>query len=353
MNYREILNPTKSAYRHLQDDESCFLYEKRSMWALTGDDRFVNDIIDSVFDRKAADEMMARAKEVSDRLYIRGAGNEYHTIKKYYPDIEFCAFVDRDPVKISMGTIDGHKVISPDEFYEGNRDRYIIVNSSAFSEEIARELKDHGVPEDHIFNFGNLSRSTEQYFEPGIIKPIEHEIFVDGGCYDGTTFRNFVKWCNGNYDAIFSFEPDRQNYEVTSGSLEKDPVANVNLFNKGLWDKDETLYFNASGTQGSGIVDGQNSGSSTVSIETTSIDKALNGAPATFIKLDVEGAEYEALIGAEETIKKHHPRMAISIYHKPEDIFTLPELVLSFSDEYRLYLRHYQLSRFETILYAI
>ena len=45
--------------------------------------------------------------------------------------------------------------------------------------------------------------------------------------------------------------------------------------------------------------------------------------------------------------------MAISIYHKPEDIFTLPELVLSFSDEYRFYLRHYQLSRFETILYAI
>ena len=88
-------------------------------------------------------------------------------------------------------------------------------------------------------------------------------------------------------------------------------------------------------------------------IHTASIDDVLDGGRATFIKLDVEGAEYEALVGAKQTIQKYHPRMAISIYHKPEDIFTLPALVLSYSADYRFYLRHYQLSRYETILYAV
>ena len=73
----------------------------------------------------------------------------------------------------------------------------------------------------------------------------------------------------------------------------------------------------------------------------------------TFIKLDVEGAEYEALLGAQNTIKKNRPKLAISIYHKPQDIFELPELIMSIRDDYRMYLRHYQLSPNETILYCV
>ncbi len=89
------------------------------------------------------------------------------------------------------------------------------------------------------------------------------------------------------------------------------------------------------------------------SIEATSIDESVSGDKVTFIKLDVEGAEYEALVGAKNTITKHHPRMAISIYHKPEDIFTLPELIMEMEPDYKFYLRHYQMSRFETILYCV
>lgn len=69
--------------------------------------------------------------------------------------------------------------------------------------------------------------------------------------------------------------------------------------------------------------------------------------------MDVEGAEYEALKGAAEIIKNQHPVLAISLYHKPEDVFEIPKLILDIYSGYKLYLRHYSFSRHETVLYAI
>ncbi len=341
---------TGSVYRHLCDEKSRFLYEKRCMYSLTGDEKYTDDIVASLIDGDKASDLIRKAHEVSDRLVIRGVGNEYWALKRFDPKLQFVCFTDRDPWKIKKGEIDAHKVVTPEEFYESYGDYYVLVTSSAFHKEIVKELREHGIPDEKILDFGALCGYAEQYFEPGIVSPIDHEIFVDGGCYDGTTIRHFARWCNNSHDKIYSFEPDRHNYEMTLKSLQNDPVRAVTVLNKGLWDKDETLFFHESGGQGSSITEGKEGA---VSIEVTSIDQVVKRDRVTFIKLDVEGVEYEALKGAEKTIRSCHPRMAISIYHKPEDIFTLPELVLSMSDDYRFYLRHYQMSRFETILYAV
>ena len=341
------------AYTCLQDDTSRFLYEKRCMWSLTGDDKYIDDIIESIVYKDVLDVMMKRAMTVSDRLVIRGIGNEYHTLSRLYPDLEFAFFVDRDSVKVARGEIDGHRVVSTDDFYETYKDFYVMITSSAFCDEIERELKEHGFDGEHIFNAGRLCKTKSQYFEQGIIEPKEHEIFIDGGCYDGTTFRKFAKWCNGAYERIYSFEPDKRNYEAAAKALADNPIRDVHLLNKGLWNCRTTLRFHESGGQGAGIIGAESGGADVVSIETTTIDEAVQDDAVTFIKLDVEGAEYEALEGAYNTIKRYHPRMAISVYHKPEDIFTIPELILSMSDDYRFYLRHYQMSRYETILYAV
>lgn len=344
------IEKTKQVYDRLADDISRFIYEKRIMWSLTQNDKYIADIIKSMMEKQKADEMMKHTERVSGKLAVRGLGNEFQTLLRYYPGLSFSIIVDQDPVKLAASVhTDGHPIVSPKEFYEKYSDYYTIIASSMYQEEIEQELKNHNIPEDHIFNFGALSQSTEQYFEEGIIRPIENEVFIDGGCYDGMTIRRFVKWCRGEYESIYSFEPDKRNYKLAVKRMKDDPLHNVTIINKGLWNDDTELYFDESGTQGSGIVD---SNDGTV-IQTTSIDNVLNGNRATFIKLDVEGAEYEALTGAENTIRKYHPRMAISIYHKPEDVFVLPELILSFSEDYRFYIRHYQMSRYETILYAL
>lgn len=85
----------------------------------------------------------------------------------------------------------------------------------------------------------------------------------------------------------------------------------------------------------------------------TSIDEELEGKRVTFIKMDVEGAELAALQGAQHVIRKQHPKLAICVYHKPEDIIDIPSYILSLDPGYRLFLRHYSPFEDETVLYAI
>ena len=68
--------------------------------------------------------------------------------------------------------------------------------------------------------------------------------------------------------------------------------------------------------------------------------------------MDIEGAEYEALQGAEKTIRNCHPRLAISVYHKPSDILDIPSYLMTLDETYRFYIRHYSSWRWETVLYA-
>lgn len=90
-----------------------------------------------------------------------------------------------------------------------------------------------------------------------------------------------------------------------------------------------------------------------IAIEVRKLDDVLQGKKVTFIKMDIEGAELAALRGAEKIIREQRPRLAICVYHKPEDIWEIPSLILSCNPDYRLYLRHYSITETETVLYAI
>ena len=68
--------------------------------------------------------------------------------------------------------------------------------------------------------------------------------------------------------------------------------------------------------------------------------------------MDIEGAEKEALLGAEKITREQKPKLAISIYHKNEDIWEIPSLILEMNPEYRFYIRHYSFRFAETVLYA-
>ncbi|WP_337484935.1 FkbM family methyltransferase, partial [Porcipelethomonas sp.] len=89
-------------------------------------------------------------------------------------------------------------------------------------------------------------------------------------------------------------------------------------------------------------------------IESKSVDNMLDGKEATLIKMDVEGAEREALWGACQTISKYSPRLMVALYHRNEDIFELPLLVHKLNPKYKLYIRHQlYIPAWETNLYAI
>lgn len=94
-------------------------------------------------------------------------------------------------------------------------------------------------------------------------------------------------------------------------------------------------------------------GETLVALEVTSVDNVLSGNKATFIKMDIEGSELEALKGCRRTIEMYHPKLAVCVYHREEDIFEIPKFILECYQGYRFFLRHYAHSASETVLYAI
>ena len=198
----------------------------------------------------------------------------------------------------------------------------------------------------HNFFIGNLSSGREdiQYFD--VFDPVDNEIIIDAGCYDGTTAKQFLEWAGDRVKKIYSFELDPINAAKCEENL-KDLHDKVTLIKKGTWDKDETIYINALGDIASSMISEGND-----IAYLTSIDSVVKDERVTFIKMDVEGAELKSLIGAKNTIIKNKPRLAICVYHKAEDIYEIPEYILSLVPEYRFYLRHYSSAGPETVLYA-
>lgn len=114
----------------------------------------------------------------------------------------------------------------------------------------------------------------------------------------------------------------------------------------GLFDKDEKLSFAANGTMGSAF---HKHGEDVVSV--IALDQHKTFSDVSVIKMDIEGSELAALRGAEQLIRKNHPRLAVCIYHRSQDIVEIYQFLRQF--EYRFYLRQHAFSAEETVLYAI
>ena len=189
-----------------------------------------------------------------------------------------------------------------------------------------------------------LIREDLQYFD--VFSPVDDEVIIDAGAYDGTTALQFLEWGKGKVKYVYSFEFDPENAAKCEENLK--PYADkITLIKKGTWDKDEVLHANASGGAGSSI---RSEGSKSVYL--TAIDNVVKDEHVTFIKMDVEGAELKSLMGARSTIINNHPRLAICVYHKPEDLYEIPGYILSLVPEYKFLLRHYCSREYETVLYA-
>jgi len=182
-----------------------------------------------------------------------------------------------------------------------------------------------------------------QYVVPEI-KFSDHEVIVDCGAYIGDTAQKFQAASPGCL--IIGLEPDNQNYKILS-NLRSDRLI---PYQCGAWSEDTTLCFdNAGGRKDDGAI----SETGNVKIKVKALDNLLECQNATYIKMDIEGSELEALKGAENIIKKNKPKLAICIYHKPQDLFEIPLFIRKLNSSYRLYVHHHSWTAGETVLYAI
>jgi len=182
-----------------------------------------------------------------------------------------------------------------------------------------------------------------QYFEPFLHLKEDGESFVDIGGFDGYTTEEFIKRCPG-YDEVFFFEPEERNMQVAKRHLGQ--YDNIHYFPLGLSNKKQTLRFSTSGSSSKISEVGE------LEINVDRLDDLID-RKITFLKMDIEGSEKEAIEGAQRLIKKYHPKLAISVYHQKDDFWKIPALILNIRSDYKLYLRHYTEGISETIMFFV
>ncbi|RCX16886.1 FkbM family methyltransferase [Anaerobacterium chartisolvens] len=194
----------------------------------------------------------------------------------------------------------------------------------------------------------SLPSEKPQYFVDDIPLQKGYSRFIDCGAFDGDTAYALKKYI-GVADALALFEPDPDNFNRLCSNLRSDRASKEQiLFPCGVWKSSQILKFKSGIETSSGISEDGDTFTQCVSI-----DNVIPDFAPTFIKMDIEGAECEALYGAAETIKRHTPDMAISVYHSLEHLWEIPLLIKSISPGYVFYMRSHGLYGMETILYAV
>lgn len=197
------------------------------------------------------------------------------------------------------------------------------------------------------YKYMDKVKQPYQYFDEKIYKMSKNEVFVDCGAYDGDSAMEFINALHrrgiDKYDEIISFEPDPDNFaKLKARNLEKHTCVLG-----GVSYEAKELHFTAGNNSGRFMENGK------ICVKTFVIDHVPDCRKATMIKMDIEGAELDALHGAENIIVNNKPLLAICIYHRKKDLLTIPEYIKSLVPEYRLFLRAYDETATELVLYAV
>ena len=220
------------------------------------------------------------------------------------------------------------------EFYNSNKARF---------EEVYEMLEDEESKAifENVINYklsGRISYLREAVSSrDGVWELIgDINIAADLGAYNGDTVKE-LKAYRPNVKKVYAVEPDRRNFRKLSDYTETLDTPTVVAVNAAAWSGSATLSFADSGNRNSGAF----AKGKQVDVTAVALDSLVGEDAVDYIKYDVEGAEREALLGSEETIKKHSPTLLVSIYHRSEDMFALPLLVKELDTSYKLYLRRY------------
>ena len=345
----DLIHMVPKVEKRLSDDLSRKIYEIRINYAIY---RNTQTLMNEVINLSDKWNVPLKSTEMIDKVQkviIFGSGEwGRHTLdvlrRSKYKNLEI-KFCDNDSNKWCEVGYAGLEIINPKEAIK-LENSIIIIGSWMYKKEMRQQLLDMGYPEEQIC-MPLLGWKGWQYFD--YFNPNEDEIFVDGGCYDGKTAVDFTKWASKGYDYIYAFEANANSINICQNTIKQHELKGK-IIDKGLWNKKDTLNFTTNGTSRSEASRISEDGNEI--IETITLDEILNGKRVTFIKMDIEGAEYNALLGAEQTIRKWHPRLAICVYHKPEDILEISDLLLKMNPDYKFALRTYISNGDDTVLYA-
>lgn len=250
------------------------------------------------------------------------------------------------------------KIFPPHMFYDGwledlchNKKQYLWLNAELADERSQKVLEavvHYRLTADPQFLTPVIERGHYHqglYHPAGVFDCTDHEVYVDAGAFDGDSIRWFKERVGNRYDRIIALEPDPRTYaKLTQNFLGEERIEAINA---GLHRRNAVLQFRDDASRGAIFTP-----EGGIAMDVVSLDELLAGERVTFLKMNIEGAEIDALYGAQETIRRWLPKLAISVYHRPSDLWRIPRLVREFSADYDLFLRQHDGGVIETVLYG-
>lgn len=357
-----MLQKANKIYNSLEDNESKDIFESRLLYSITADIEHIHRIVkkyspsmESLYSQEKVRhfvKFLESPYQKKKNIIIYGAGKVGQIIENMLKNVNVECFSDIN-VDLQASGVNGVPVISPQTLVSQYSENAVVILAvwKQYHKDLTGFFTKHGMAERDIINgldFLNFKGNHDnQYFDPNLINYSNNEIFVDAGSFNFNSSIFLAQQCK-TLKKIYAFEPDRKNIEICRKRVNTFTKCEVKLFEAGLWSCNDILNFNLYGGGGSCIVDSGNA-----KVPVVPLDNVIDENGVTFIKMDIEGAELEALKGAAETIKRFKPKLAISIYHKPEDIIDIPGYIMDLNRGYRFFIRHYTNWTVDTILYAL
>jgi FkbM family methyltransferase len=202
-------------------------------------------------------------------------------------------------------------------------------------------------------NFSVVSpgvNARDTYFPFDLLGSSDEEVFVDCGGFDGDTVLGFSKHWEGRFRHAFTFEPDPTNREALASNVEKAGLGTrVTVMPHAIGDRNGPVSFSFNSSAASHLAAKETG----ATIDCRRLDDIEWPMAPTYIKMDIESAEPEALAGATELLRRYHPVLAVCTYHRSEHLWQIPNLIRSIAPEYYLFLRRYAEDCWEGVCYAI
>ena len=190
----------------------------------------------------------------------------------------------------------------------------------------------------------------ELYFPDDLFRFSAEENFVDCGAYDGDTIRSSLKRQPEFRGHIAAFEPDPSNFRRLQAYVASLPEAigsRIETYPYAVSSSRKIVHFDATGGADAAV------GTGDLEIEAVALDEVLAGQSPTYLKMDTEGSEPAGVTGAKNIIQRHAPALALSIYHRQNHIWSVPNLVKELNPDYRFFLRPHVLEGWDTVCYAV
>lgn len=194
------------------------------------------------------------------------------------------------------------------------------------------------------------SRSV-QYFPDHLFNLTSEEVFIDCGAFDGDTIRAFMKQVDGLFKRIHAFEPDPLNFQQLQrfiAALPQDIQRRIILHRIAAAEHQGQIGFSITGNASSST-----DAHALIKVACAPLDQILSTEIPTYIKLDIEGAEIDAMKGAAGLIRQHRPLMAVSVYHQQNHLWRIPLYLKKLFQGYELFLRPHNEEAWDLVCYAV